>query len=180
MPLSRSSFIAVFLLVFAACAQPNLEERVRTLEVEADRQAAIRLMHTYAHGIDSMDEALLRETFAEDAVAEYVGANFPMNERLEGIDAILTWLRANVGGRENAVPWHYMSTALVDVDGDRATVRTFQHNRTLSGVGLYTIEARRTSLGWRIGKLHLDERILEEELLESLHKGTSGSDFTDP
>ena len=180
MPLSRSSFISVLLLVCTACAQPNLEDRVRRLEIEADRQAAIRLMHAYAHGIDSLDEALLRETFADDAVAEYVGANFPMNERLEGIDAILKWLRANVGGRKNAVPWHYMSTALVDVDGDRATVRTFQHNRTLSGVGLYTIEARRTSAGWRIGKLHLDERILDQQLLESLHQGPSGSDQADP
>jgi len=160
------------LLVFGvlACAQPDLEARVRALEVEADRQAVIRLMHAYAHGIDSMDEALLELTFAVDAVAEYVGVNFPMDLRLEGVDAILEWLRSSVGGREGAVPWHYMSTDRVEMDGDRATLWTFQHNRHMSAIGLYTVEARRTQGGWRIQSLHLDERILDENLLERVNR----------
>jgi hypothetical protein len=49
---------AALLFVFTACAQPGLETRVQALEVEADRQAVIRLIHAYTHGIDSMDEAL--------------------------------------------------------------------------------------------------------------------------
>jgi hypothetical protein len=158
------------------CAQPRLEARVQALEVEADRQAVIRLMHAYAHGVDSMDEALLGRTFAVDAVAEYVGVNFPMDLRLEGIDAILEWLRSSVGDREGAVPWHFMSTDRVEVDGDHASLRTFQHNRHMSAIGLYTVEARRTSDGWRIQSLHLDERILEESLLKRLNREGVGKD----
>ena len=69
-----------------------------------------------------------------------------------------------------------MSTHLVDIDGDEATLRTFQHNRHMSGVGLYTIRARRTKDGWRIVKLHLDERILDPPLLERLHSESTGPD----
>ena len=163
-----SLFLMPIVLLVLGCVQPGLEGRLRALEVEADRQAVTRLMYAYAHGIDGMDEELLRATFAEDAVAHYVGANFPLDEQLVGIEEILSWLRANVGGRANAVPWHYMSTSLVDVEGDRATLRTFQHNRTMAGVGLYTIEAQRAGGVWRIAQLHLEERILEPTLLESL------------
>jgi hypothetical protein len=157
------------LCALLACAQPGLEARVQALEAEADREAVIQLIQAYAHGIDSMDEALLRRTFAEDAIAEYKGVNFPMDLRLEGFDAILAWLRSSVGNREGALPWHFMSTHLVEVEGDRASLRTFQHNRHLSGVGLYTVEAGRTEDGWRIQKLRLEERILDPELLERLN-----------
>ena len=162
------------------CVSPGLEGRVQALEREADRQAVTRLMYAYAHGIDGFDEALLRTAFAEDAVAEYKGVNFPMDLRLEGIDAIVEWLKSSVGHRKEAAPWHYMSTALVEVgidgDKDRATLKTFQHNRTMSGVGVYSVEARRTPGGWRIAKLHLDERLLDAELLESMDD-EAGRDF---
>jgi hypothetical protein len=156
-------------------ARSDLATRVQALEEEADRQAVIRLIHAYAHGLDAMDEALLARTFAPDAVAEYTGANFPMDVRLEGFDEILAWLRARVGGREGALPWHFMSTHLVEVEGDRATLRTFQHNRSLAGVGLYTVTARRSPEGWRIARLQLEERILDPELLEQLHTSPVGS-----
>ncbi len=151
------------------CGHTELNLRIRSLEIEADRQAVIRLIHQYAHGIDGKDEALLRRTFTADAVAEYNGVNFPMKVRLEGFPAILEWLNAQVGKREGAGPWHYMDTELVDVDGNRATLKTYQHNRTLSGIGVYTVEAVRTSLGWRIQKLHLDEQILDPKLLEDVN-----------
>ncbi|MBY0400712.1 nuclear transport factor 2 family protein [Myxococcota bacterium] len=152
------------------CGHAVLEQRIKVLEVEADRQAVIRLIHQYAHGIDGHDEALLRQTFTADAVAEYKGVNFPMDVHLEGFAAILEWLNAQVGSREGAAPWHYMDTHLVEVKGHRATLKTFQHNRLLSGVGVYTVDAVRTSQGWRIQKLHLDERILDPKLLEQMHR----------
>ncbi len=161
--------LTLLLLTVFGCAHADVEARLVRLEAEADRQAVVRLMHAYAHGIDDLDEARLRATFAEDAVAEYVGVNFPMDLRLEGVDAIIRWLFAAVGDREGAAPWHYMSTELVEVDGDRATLRTFQHNRSLAGVGLYRAEASRTGDGWRITHLRLDERILDEALLDELH-----------
>ena len=150
----------------------GLEDRLALLEAEADRQAVERLMHAYAHGIDSMDEALLRRTFAKDAAAEYRGLNFPMHEDLNGVDAIIDWLRANVGDRGPAAPWHFMSTHLVEFDAgsDDATLRTFQHNRSMGGIGVYTVQAKRTDAGWRIQKLRLEERILDEVLLERLNR----------
>ena len=173
LPLSSALLVAVaFALVSSSlgCGHATLDRRIRQLEVEADRQAVIRLIHQYAHAIDGRDEDLLRATFTADAVAEYKGVNFPMDVRLEGFPAILEWLNAQVGGREGALPWHYMDTHLVTVEGNRASLRTFQHNRHLSGVGVYTVEAVRTALGWRIQKLHLDERLLDPELIEEMHR----------
>lgn len=152
-----------------ACAHADVESRLQTLEREADRQAVVRLIHQYAQGIDGGDEALLRRTFLPDAVAEYRGVNFPMDVRLEGIVAIWEWLNAQVGDREGAMPWHYMDTELVDLDGDRARMTVYQHNRLLSGVGVYTVDAVRTRDGWRIEQLHLDERILDPKLLDEVH-----------
>jgi hypothetical protein len=150
----------------------ELEARLVRLEAEADRQAVERLIHAYAHGIDTLDEALLRRTFAPDAVAEYRGLNFPMHADLAGADAIIDWLRTNVGGRGSAAPWHFMSTHLIELEAgsDQATLRTFQHNRSMGGIGVYTVEAERTEAGWRIQKLRLEERILDEVLLERLNQ----------
>lgn len=144
--------------------QGDLEARVRALEVEADRSAVCRLIQAYIHGIDSMDEALLARTFAKDPVAEYVGVNFDMDVRLEGFDAIFAWIRENLGGRENGVPWHYVDTHLVEVEGDSATLLTYMHNRYMASIGLYTVTARRTPEGWRIAKLRLEGQILDPEL----------------
>lgn len=176
MRFAGGALLCVLLCALLACAQPGLEGRVRALEAGADHEAVIQLIHAYAHGIDSMDEALLERTFAEDAVAEYVGVNFPMDLRLEGFDEILAWLQSSVGDREGALPWHFMSTHLVEVDGDQATLRTFQHNRNLSGVGLYTVQARRKGGGWRIAKLRLEERILDPDLLERLNARPTAMD----
>lgn len=163
---------AAFALAASAlgCGHAVLDRRIDALEVEADRQAVIRLIHQYAHAIDGRDEALLRSTFTADAVAEYKGVNFPMDVRLEGFPAIREWLNDQVGDREGALPWHYMDTHLVEVDGNRASLKTFQHNRHLSGVGVYSVEAVRTAHGWRIHKLRLDERLLDPELLEQMHR----------
>jgi SnoaL-like domain len=166
-------FASVLVTAALGCSHGDLETRVRALEVEADRQAVIRLIHQYAQGLDGRDEALLRRTFAADAVAVYKGVNFPMDVRLEGFPAIWEWLNAQVGSRESAAPWHYMDTHLVDVTGDAATLKTFQHNRHLSAVGVYTVDAVRTDQGWRIQKLHLDEQILDPKLLEDVNTPAS-------
>ncbi|MBK7948258.1 MAG: nuclear transport factor 2 family protein [Deltaproteobacteria bacterium] len=151
------------------CEDAALEKRIVALEAEADRQAVIRLIDQYAHAIDGLDDALLERTFAPDAVATYKGLNYPMDVRLEGFPAIRDWLRAQLSDGSRPIPWHYMGTHLVDVVGDRATLRTYQHNRTLAGVGLYTVEARRTPAGWRIARLHLDQGILDPKMLEEVN-----------
>jgi len=161
--------IAATLVACALGCTGELHRRLRVVEVEADRQAVIQLIHQYAQGLDFRDKELLRRTFTADAVAEYEGVNFPMHVRLEGFQAILEWLNAQVGDREGAAPWHFMDTHVVTVKGDRATLRTYQHNRTLAGVGVYSVEAVRTAHGWRIQKLRLDERILDPKLLEEVN-----------
>ena len=155
--------------VLSGCHHARLEQRIAALEVEADRQAVIRLIEQYAHGIDGLDDALLARTFAPDAVATYKGLNYPMDVRLEGFPAIRDWLRAQLSDGSRGIPWHYMDTHLVEVDGDRGTLKTYQHNRTLAGVGVYSVEARRTAFGWRIARLHLDQRILDPKMLEEVN-----------
>ncbi|MFK7896383.1 MAG: nuclear transport factor 2 family protein [Myxococcota bacterium] len=173
-----SLFVAV--LILSGCASHStgeanmgaaLEARLTRLEAEADRQEIERLMHAYAHGIDSMDMDLLRRTFAPDARAEYRGLNFPMHEDLAGVEQIIGWLNKSVGGRKKGEPWHYMSTHLIELEpgADEATLQTFQHNRTMGGIGVYTLNAIRTPQGWRIKKLRLEERILDDALLKRLN-----------
>lgn len=157
------------LLALSGCGHVALERRIALLEQEADRQAVIRLIEQYAHGIDGRDDALLARTFTADAVATYKGLNYPMDVRLEGFPAIRDWLGAQLADGTRSIPWHYMDTHLVEVDGDHAKLKTYQHNRTLAGVGVYTVDAVRTADGWRIARLHLDQRILDPKMLEDVN-----------
>lgn len=145
-------------LVASGCTTRETERRLVALERAADRQAVIELVYQYAYGLDRGDHELLGAIFLPDASAEYVGVDTPLDVRLEGRQAILDWLRATDHGRNP--PGHYMATPNVEVEGDRAQLHAYQHNRELSGAGLYTIEAVRTPDGWRIAKLHLDQHTL--------------------
>ena len=135
----------------------------------ADRLALIELANRYAWGIDTLDRTMLSTVFTHDAVAEYVevGSNvLGMNERLEGFDAIWTWLHAGLANRKghDGLPMHYMTNHLVELNGDRARVRCFQHNRSLAAGGVYTMDAVRTEQGWRVQKLRLEEQIWKPEM----------------
>jgi hypothetical protein len=130
----------------------------------ADRLAVAELMTRYAYAVDSLDRELLASVFAPDAVAEYVAVGpspFELDERLEGFEAIWGWLSRVLEGRERDFPRHYMTNPLVELDGDRARLRVYQHNWNMSSGGIYTVDAVRTDAGWRIAKLHLDERTFD-------------------
>lgn len=142
----------------SGCRGPSLERRLAALELAADRQDVVQLIYRYAYGLDRGDATLLETIFLPDVVAEYVGVDSSLNVRLEGVPALLAWLRETDRGR--SPPGHYMATPVVEVDGDRATLHAYQHNRDLSGAGLYTLDAVRTPSGWRIAKLHLDQHVL--------------------
>lgn len=144
----------------AGCRGPSFESRIAALEIAADREAVIQLINQYAYGLDRGDQAALAAIFLPDAVAEYVGVDTPLDVRLEGIAAILAWLHETDHGR--SAPGHYMASHVVTVDGDQARLTAYQHNLDVSGAGLYTIEARRTPDGWRIARLRLDQRMLEQ------------------
>ncbi len=128
-----------------------------------DRLEVIELAHRYAQGVDRLDRGLLATAFASEAVAHYkvVGdAPFELDERLEGFDAIYGWLSEVLAARGDSTPWHFMSTPIVNLDGDHARMVVYMHNRPVDGVGVYTMEATRTPAGWRIQRLQLEERAL--------------------
>jgi SnoaL-like domain len=150
--------LLLVLSLVPGCRNPSFESRLAAAEAAADRQAVIELINRYAFGLDRGDQIALRAIFLPDAIAEYVGVGNPLDVRLEGIDAILAWLRETDHGR--SPPGHYMATHVVEVEGDEARLTAYQHNRDVSGAGLYTIDARRTPNGWRIARLHLDQHLL--------------------
>jgi len=162
----------------SGCLQRGAADSQRAAELQAlvDRLEVRELINRYALGVDSLDRTLLETVFAVDAVADYVGTNFPLDAHLEGFDAIFGWLEESVGGRGNTVPWHFMSTHLVEVDGDSARLRAYQHNRHMSGIGLYTVDAERKASGWRIVRFRLEERILDEQMLERLKREEAPED----
>lgn len=126
-----------------------------------DRLEVMELAHRYAQGLDRLDRDLLATAFAPDAVAHYkaVGdAPFELDEHLNGFDAIYGWLSAALAARGDSTPWHFMSTPIVEIDGDSARLRVYMHNRPMAGVGVYTMDAVRTGAGWRIRRLQLEER----------------------
>ena len=157
-PLVLAFVLSLVLSLGPGCHSPDFESRLAAAEAAADRQAVIELINRYAFGLDRGDQVAIRAIFLPDAIAEYVGVDNPLDVRLEGIDAILAWLRETDHGR--SPPGHYMATHVVEVEGDEARLTAYQHNRDVSGAGLYTIDARRTPNGWWIVRLHLDQHLL--------------------
>ncbi|MBJ21134.1 MAG: nuclear transport factor 2 family protein [bacterium] len=162
----RGSSIVVACLV-VACVSPSTDGG--EARATADRLALIELANRYAWGIDTLDRSTLSSVFTEDAVAEYieVGSNvLGMNERLEGFAAIWVWLSAGLGDRQGheALPMHYLTNHMVELEGAQARIRCFQHNRSLAGGGVYTMDAVRTDQGWRVERLRLEEQIWKPEV----------------
>ena len=107
--------------------------------------------------------ANIAETVDSDAVAEYVGVGdnpYALDERLVGFEAIHGWLSKALGAGRNVTPWVFMSNPIVELQGDRAFVEVYMHNRPVRAVGVYRIEAARHESGWRIQHLRLEERTL--------------------
>ena len=132
----------------------------------ADRQEVEALMYRYALGVDSLDREVLAGVFAPDAVAEYKAVEpspFELDEHLEGFDNIFAWLESVLAERGDARPTHFITNPLIELDGDRARLQVYMHNRGMTGGGVYRIDAARTPDGWRIQKLHLDEQTFDPE-----------------
>jgi len=56
-----------------------------------------------------------------------------------------------------------MHNHVVELDGDRAEMRNYMHNTNSSIAGIYHTQARRTKDGWRLTKLHLEERFVDTD-----------------
>ena len=127
-----------------------------------DRIEIHELLNRYAHAIDHLDWGQLDQVFTEDAVADYssVGQYQDVDSIRRGRDAIVAYYEVALTPFEGVL--HFMTNHLVELDGDRATSRSYMHVMNMSMGGIYTCRHRRTPDGWRIEHLTLDERTFDE------------------
>ena len=120
-----------------------------------DRDQIAEVLIRYASGIDRRDWPLFRTCWTDDIEADYgqVGHFVSVNE----ITDAMTALHESMGPT-----YHRMSNFAIDVDGDRAVVRSYVHavimlapddpNNWVDAVGHYDDVFVRTADGWRINR----------------------------
>jgi hypothetical protein len=128
-----------------------------------DRVEITDLLHRYAWAIDGRCSARLADVFTPDVHADYgtLGA-------FDGIDAVIEAF--DVMHSQFASTQHAMSNACIDVDGDRASCRSYFvatmtsdpasagqregmiDGRSFRSGGFYEDELVRTGAGWRISR----------------------------
>jgi ketosteroid isomerase-like protein len=127
-----------------------------------DQLAIQRVKADYTYGCDNPDWDLLASVFSEDATIDFSATGGPAGPR----DEMVTWLRETLGGMHRV--HHIVSGFQIDVDGDRASVRSQFHCTILltpeppaivTG-GYYEEEYVRTAAGWKIARLYEDSRWL--------------------
>lgn len=117
-----------------------------------DVDAIGRVLVRYATAIDTRDWQLFRSCFVDDAACDYgdIGA-------FTGVAALTSFMEAAHAGF--GATNHMLSNFAVDVDGDRATARSYVHvvltfrddtSAWIDSVGSYDDTLVRTSDGWRI------------------------------
>lgn len=120
-------------------------DRLADLE---DRTDIVDRLSQYCYAVDFGDWERLEAVFAEDVAATYI-------LRPHGLDDVhfsdrastIGWLRSVLGERSAQAPMHAMTNHLVTFERDHDTARSRSY---LAGrPGLYTVEWRRTSEGWR-------------------------------
>jgi len=131
-------------------------------QATADRVELAELMHRYALAIDTAQFEDLREVFTSDASVDFGSVDQYVEGAtgMSGINAIVGWFRTVLAPFPDVL--HFMSNHVIDLDGDRARVRTCMHVMHMAMGGVYAAQAVRTPEGWRIQRLRLDERRFEE------------------
>jgi len=131
-------------------------------QATADRVELAELMHRYALAIDTAQFEDLREVFTSDASVDFGSVDQYVEGAtgMSGINAIVGWFRTVLAPFPDVL--HFMSNHVIDLDGDRARVRTCMHVMHMAMGGVYDARAVRTLEGWRIQRLRLDERRFEE------------------
>jgi hypothetical protein len=109
----------------------------------------------YATGIDQRDWPLFRTCWTHDVDADY--GHLGRFTSVEEITDAMTKAHADMGPTH-----HRMSNFVIDVDGDRAAVRSYVHavlmltpddpDRWIDVVGHYDDVFVRTAEGWRISR----------------------------
>lgn len=124
----------------------------------ADRDAIDQLFSEYGSAIDEQDWALLEEIFVEDAVWRWERPGDPVEKR--GIADIKGFLP---GSRARGQPRHiFTNLRLLRQDEDSATATMYMTFAVTNGgefgivmTSVYTVEAVRTTSGWRFQRLTL-------------------------
>jgi 3-phenylpropionate/cinnamic acid dioxygenase small subunit len=125
-------------------------------DVIRDRAEITELLVRYATGIDRRDWDLFRAIWTDDLDANY-GRGIGHFHSAQEITDFMTASHAVMGPT-----WHRLSNFSIDVDGDRATSRTYVHavlnvdkddpERWLDVIGHYDDELVRGPDGWRIAR----------------------------
>jgi ketosteroid isomerase-like protein len=128
-----------------------------------DEAAIVALANKYTDAVNNRDWERYRACWTDDAVWD-LGS--PVNQRKEGIEAIMTEVQRAVGAMDLFVQMNHAPTVLA-VDGDTALARATlneighvkpEHRDLLGGaegmfiLAIYTDEVRRTRDGWRYAK----------------------------
>jgi ketosteroid isomerase-like protein len=139
-----------------------------------DRLDIIELIHRYAALIDLKQYDDIDRVFTKDAVANYASMRAFVGDDYEpkGRDDIRRWLQQYTGGRSGM---HFMHNHVVELDGDRASMRNYLHNTNSSITGMYYTQLRRTKDGWRIRELRLEERFVDASAVPGPLPATSQS-----
>jgi hypothetical protein len=118
-----------------------------------------RLKYRYLRCVDLKLWDEFAEVFTEDAVAEYDTPVLGKTLRLEGRDAILDYMRSNLG--PDKISAHTAGCPEIDLDGDRATgvwslddtIIIPGHHLLIRGAAFYYDTYRRGGDGtWRVEK----------------------------
>lgn len=161
-----------------------MEERYRRLE---DRLDIVDLLSRFHHAVDAKHWDDLRSIFIDDAVAEYKSLNgislFDLEGQFTPTSAIIDWIRK---GQEpfqyNGAPTHFMTNHLVTLDGDKAQSASYFIDFDLVsgkaiGTGQYKCRHVRTSQGWRIAHMLLEQRLCDDlvAVIAAQRQGSAGA-----
>jgi SnoaL-like domain len=132
---------------------PSGQHPVASLTMHDDRAQIADVLIRYATGIDRRDWPLFRTCWTDEIDADYdtVGHFSTVDE----ITDAMTKIHANMGPT-----YHRMSNFAIDIDGGRATARSYVHavlmltagdpNNWVDAIGHYEDVFVRTAEGWRI------------------------------
>lgn len=116
-----------------------------------DRAEISDVINRFATGIDRRDFSLFRRVFTEDCRVEMGDYG-----SFDGVDAIARFEETSHAQAGHTL--HRMTNCVIDIDGDRASARTYvdawimsQDNASeINAVGFYDDDVVRTDDGWRI------------------------------
>jgi ketosteroid isomerase-like protein len=116
-----------------------------------------RLKYRYLRCVDTKDWDDLADTLTEDATADYGTPAYGRPLSFTGRDAIVGFLRDNLG--PGVITTHFAGQPEIDIDGDEAsgiwgfedTVIATEHRVVIAGAAFYEDRYRRDTDGrWRI------------------------------